>query len=69
MIECRLKVIFAERNIKQKEFALRVKIDKTTLSLLTNNKTLPTLEVAYRIADELELPVTDIWIKKIPPNQ
>jgi putative transcriptional regulator len=69
MIECRLKVIFAERNIKQKEFALRVKIDKTTLSLLANNKTLPTLEVAYRIADELELPVTDIWIKKIPPNQ
>jgi putative transcriptional regulator len=60
-IESRLKVIFAERNIRQKEFAERVDIGRATLSLLVNNKSLPTLEVAYKIAVELDMNVMDIW--------
>lgn len=58
----RLKVIFAERNIRQKEFAVRANIRESTLSQLVNGKTLPTLEVAYRIAKELDLNVMEIWI-------
>ncbi|MBP1961158.1 helix-turn-helix transcriptional regulator [Paenibacillus aceris] len=61
-IQSRLKVIFAERNIRQNEFALKVNISQTTLSKLVNNKSLPTLDVAYRIAVELDLNVMEIWI-------
>jgi putative transcriptional regulator len=63
-IQSRLKVIFAERNIRQNEFALRVEISQTTLSQLVNQKTLPTLEVAYRIAVALDLNVMEIWMLK-----
>jgi len=64
MIQSRLKVIFAERNIRQNEFAFKVEISQTTLSQLVNQKTLPTLEVAYRIAAELDLNVMEIWVLK-----
>jgi putative transcriptional regulator len=58
-----LKVIFAERNIKHGEFANRVGISQGALSLLVNGRSLPTLQVAYRIAEELELNVMEIWVK------
>lgn len=64
MIHCRLKVIFAERNIRQNDFAEKVEVAPSTLSQLTNNKSLPTLEVAYRIAAELDLNVMEIWVLK-----
>jgi putative transcriptional regulator len=64
-IVCRLKVVFAERNIKSGEFADKIGISPATLSQLSNNKTLPTLPVAYKIAEELDLNVMEIWrIKK-----
>lgn len=63
-ISCRLRVIFAERNIRQKAFAEELGISQTTLSLLINNRSLPTLEIAYRIAEKLELPVESVWIKE-----
>jgi putative transcriptional regulator len=69
-IECRLKVIMAERGIKQKWLAERVGVSMATLSQLSNNKTLPTLPVAYRIAEELDLNVMEIWrIKKADISQ
>jgi putative transcriptional regulator len=61
-IKCRLKVIFAEREIRQTEFAEQVGIGRATLSQLVNNKSLPTLEVAYRIAQELDINVMEIWV-------
>jgi putative transcriptional regulator len=60
----RLKVIFAERNIKQNEFCKKIRIRPSTLSQLVNSKTIPTLEVAYRIAVELDLNVMEIWVLK-----
>lgn len=62
MINCRLKVIFAERSIRQNEFADKVDVAPSTLSQLVNNKSLPTLEVAYRISMELDLNVMEIWV-------
>jgi DNA-binding XRE family transcriptional regulator len=62
-IVSRLKVIFAERNIRQKPFAEKLDISQTTLSYLVNNRTLPTLEMAYRIADELQMQVEQIWVR------
>jgi DNA-binding XRE family transcriptional regulator len=63
-MKCKLKVIFAERNIKQVEFAKKIGIGRATLNQLVNNHTLPTLEVAYLISEELNLNVMDIWIKQ-----
>jgi putative transcriptional regulator len=60
-INCGLKVIMAERGLKQSWLAERTGITRTTLSFLVNNKTLPTLEVAYKIAVELDMNVMDIW--------
>jgi putative transcriptional regulator len=61
IIKCRLKVIFAEREIKGGEFAERVGVSPATISQLVNNKSLPTLEVAYKIAVELDMNVMEIW--------
>lgn len=69
-IKCRLRVILAEKEVKegkkitQGEFADKVQISKAALSALINNRALPTLEVAYRISEVLDLPVEEIWVKK-----
>lgn len=62
--KCRLNIIFAEREIKKTDFAKRVGINAGTLSSLVTNKSLPTFEVAMKVAEELELRVEDIWIKE-----
>lgn len=62
MIHCRLKVIFAERNLRQNVFAESVGLSKSALNQLVNSKTNPTLEVAYKIAKELDLNVMEIWV-------
>lgn len=61
-IKCKLRVIFAEREVKQTEFAKKVGLSAGALSALVNGHTLPKLEVAYRIARELDLNVMEIWV-------
>lgn len=61
-IKSKLRVIFAEREIKQTEFCERVGISRTALSQLVTGKSLPTLEVAYKIAKALDLNVMEIWV-------
>jgi DNA-binding XRE family transcriptional regulator len=63
-IKCRLRVIFAEREIKQTEFAKKVGISAGALSALVNGHSLPTLEVAYKIAELLDLPVEQVWVRE-----
>lgn len=60
--KCRLRVILAERGLKHGYIADRVGISKATLSALVNDRTLPTFEVAYKIAEVLEMKIEDIWI-------
>ncbi|PFO13429.1 transcriptional regulator [Bacillus thuringiensis] len=62
--KCRLRIIFAEREIKQKEFAKRVNLSQSTLSTLVNNTKLPSFPTAYKIAKELNLYIEDIWIEE-----
>ncbi|WP_096224909.1 helix-turn-helix transcriptional regulator [Geobacillus sp. FJAT-46040] len=64
--KCRLKVIFAERGIKQGDFAKRIGISQAALSAIVNNRSLPSFQVAYAICEELRLPINEIWIKKEP---
>jgi putative transcriptional regulator len=63
-INSRLRVIFAERNIKHGEFAEKVGISQATMSALVNGRNLPTLPVAYKIGEALNLPVEQIWVKE-----
>ncbi|MGE6617662.1 helix-turn-helix transcriptional regulator [Bacillus mycoides] len=62
--KCRLKVIFAEKNIKMGDFADSVGINRSTLSLIVNGKTLPNFTNAYIIAQNLKKPIEEIWILK-----
>jgi len=62
IFKCRLRIIFAEREIKQKEFAKLVSLSQSTLSTLVNGANLPTFTTAYRIAKELNMHMEDIWI-------
>lgn len=63
-IVCRLNVILAERGIKKTYLAKKSGINNGTLSRLVSNQSLPSLDVAYRIAEELDLNVMEIWVKK-----
>lgn len=63
-IESRLRIILAVKDIRQKQLAAKLKISQNTLSSLVNNHSLPSLEMAYKIADELEMSVEQIWIKE-----
>ncbi|AJG94529.1 helix-turn-helix transcriptional regulator [Bacillus tropicus] len=59
--KCRLKVIFAELDIKQSDFAKRIGIDDSTLSAIVRNRTKPRFETAYLICKELGKPIEEIW--------
>lgn len=60
---CRLKAILAERKTNLGIFADRVKISKAALSLIVNDKSLPSFPVLYRICDELDMDFREIWVK------
>jgi len=62
--KCRLKVIFAERDIKQGEFAKKVGVSASAISSLVNGHTLPSFTVAYKISEQLNMDIREIWIKK-----
>jgi len=61
---CRLKVIFAEREIHQGEFAKKIGVSSGALSAIVNNKSFPSFKVLYSISEELNMDMREIWIKK-----
>ncbi|MGG1691831.1 helix-turn-helix transcriptional regulator [Heyndrickxia ginsengihumi] len=62
--KCRLGVIFAERNIVQKEFADKIGVSSSTLTLIKKGRQYPSFPVTYRISEELDMDVREIWIKE-----
>jgi putative transcriptional regulator len=67
--KCRLKVIFAENNIKHGQFADLIGIDKSTMSSIVNGKSLPSFETLYDIVEEIrkinpDVRLSDIWRKE-----
>ena len=60
--KCRLKIIFAEMDIKQSDFAKQIGIDGSTLSAIVRNRTQPRFDTAYMICKELKKPIEEIWI-------
>lgn len=59
--KCRLKIIFAEREIKVGEFAEKIGVSRTALSSIINNRTLPSFETIFNIEKELNLRMIDVW--------
>ncbi|WP_409297779.1 helix-turn-helix transcriptional regulator [Peribacillus sp. SCS-26] len=64
IFKCRLKVMLAERDLQHGDFANRLGISRAAMSSLVNNRTLPSFSVAYRISEELQTDIRDIWIRK-----
>ncbi|MCU9614062.1 helix-turn-helix transcriptional regulator [Caldibacillus lycopersici] len=62
--KCRLKVIFAEREIGQGEFAKKIGISEGAMSSLTNSKSGPSFRVLYKICEELDLDFREIWVRR-----
>lgn len=62
--KCRLRIIFAEKEIRQKDFSKTTGISQSTLSALVNNTKLPTFPTAYKIAKALNMYMEEIWIKE-----
>jgi transcriptional regulator with XRE-family HTH domain len=63
MLKSRLKVILAERNIKQQDLLKRMKkpISHGAMSKIVNG-TIPKLETAADIAKALDMHIDEIWI-------
>ena len=61
MVTNKLRVILAEKGIRQKFLYEKVGIGKQTLSGIVSNKYNTSLEVALKIAKELDMKVDDIF--------
>ncbi|MFC9419655.1 helix-turn-helix transcriptional regulator [Bacillus mobilis] len=61
-LRCKLRSILDKNGIKYSFFAEKVNIQRSTMSLILNEKSIPTLPVAIRIAKALNMHVEDIWI-------
>lgn len=57
----RLKVMLAQMGVKQTWLAERAGVSPTTLSMIVNGKTLPTLRTAQKIARALGTTVDALW--------
>lgn len=53
-------------DMKHGVLADRVGISKAALSLLINNKTLPSFDTSYKICNILNMNLTEIWTAKDP---
>lgn len=60
-LQCNLKIILIQKNIKQNKFAEITGISRSNINLIANGKQEPTLENAMIIADALRLTIYDIW--------
>jgi DNA-binding XRE family transcriptional regulator len=63
-MKCNLKAHRAGEGYNQQEFADSAGISVAHLSMLENDKRLPSLMVAYQIADMLGVGIGDLW----PPH-
>ena len=60
-VKNRLKEILTERGIKQNWLAEQVKVDKSTIGNIIKNRFNTSLEVAFKIANVLNLNVDDVF--------
>jgi DNA-binding XRE family transcriptional regulator len=61
MLKPRIKIRLAELNVKQKDLCEKLGITKQTMSLWANGNAKPTLEMAFKLAKELNCKVDDLY--------
>lgn len=61
IMECKLKEIMDSTGMKQRFLAKKVGISEGALSLIVRGKSIPTLQVAMKIAAALDKRIEDIW--------
>jgi DNA-binding XRE family transcriptional regulator len=61
VVASNLKEILDNRGIKQSHFVRKFGISDTTMSKLCRGERVPTLPIALVIANELQIPVEEIW--------
>jgi len=63
-MESKLKEIMKEQGRTQNWLSEQVGVNKATISMIINKKSLPTLPVAHRIAKTLGVKIEDIWYEE-----
>jgi putative transcriptional regulator len=63
-MKCKLKEIMKEQGRTQNWLSENVGVNKATISLIINEKSIPTLPVALRIAKTLGKNVEEIWYEE-----
>jgi DNA-binding XRE family transcriptional regulator len=61
-----IKNILKEKNMKQLDLAELTGVDKSTINLIVNNRTQPTLEVFLKIWAALDFPPIEEMFYKVP---
>lgn len=64
MVKNRLKVFRAMKNLTQEELADRVGVTRQTIIAIENNKYLPSLELAFKIANFFKVDLEEIFFYK-----
>jgi putative transcriptional regulator len=64
LMESKLRDVMKEQGRTQNWLSEQVGVNKATISLLINKKSVPTLQVAYRIAKVLGKRIEDIWYEQ-----
>lgn len=64
MRKCRLKAILADKEIKHGDFAKTLDVNTSTLSTWISGKSRPSLDMAFKIADTLNVDINDLWVKE-----
>jgi len=58
----RIKVVLAEKKVKQKDLAEKVDRSVTAIARICRNESQPTMAHLYEIADALEVDVRDLLV-------
>lgn len=62
-LKCNLEKFIVERGLKKSFVAKKAGISVSTMSLIVRGKSIPTLQVAIKIAEVMGEKVEDIWVK------
>jgi len=62
MMENKLKVYRAMKDLTQEQLADKVGVTRQTIIAIENNKYLPSLELAFKIADFFDVGLEEIFI-------
>ena len=60
----RIRVLRAEKGWSQAELAERVQVSRNSINAVENGKFDPSLPLAFRIADALELKIEDVFLRE-----